>query len=144
MSKFSTLMETVQSTKMDRGRFLKAVKFVHLKLVELNKKYKNVSTSPNKSRLVTIEGTNREGWKSLDFVYSKEYRFYDSENRFHREGGEPAAIMKDQGVYYFVRGKEHRTDGPAVINLTKGYLQFWVNGKQLTEEEYLQHFDTDL
>lgn len=69
----------------------------------------------------------------------------------HRVGGPakiwgPAAISPNF-LGWFVEGKAHRTDGPAKIwgtsrrNNMNPLYEFWVKGRQMTEEEFLAHFD---
>lgn len=59
--------------------------------------------------------------------------------QLHREGG-PAVSSDSMKAWYF-HGKLHRTDGPALIRLqTVEDVQYWVNGKRLSEKEFLKHF----
>ena len=54
---------------------------------------------------------------------------------YHRVGG-PAVEVANCGKYWFQNGRRHRTDGPAV-EYANGDVEFWLNGKSLTEEEFL-------
>ena len=49
------------------------------------------------------------------------------DGRFHRTDG-PAVIRPDGGQEWWVNNQRHRTDGPAVIE-TNGKQAWWVNGK---------------
>jgi hypothetical protein len=50
----------------------------------------------------------------------------------HRIGG-PAINYKGNQKWY-LNGKQHREDGPAVINLD-GTEEWYINGKRLSEQE---------
>jgi len=47
--------------------------------------------------------------------------------RLHREDG-PAVIRHDGIKYWFLNGKRHREDGPALIR-ADGSKEWWLNGK---------------
>lgn len=55
----------------------------------------------------------------------------------HREDG--PAIENDDGKkqskVWYINGYKHRIDGPA-LEFSDGYKEWWINDKQLTEEEY--------
>jgi hypothetical protein len=60
------------------------------------------------------------------------YKYEDGEywylnGKWHREDG-PAVIYSDGHQEWWVNGKCHREDGPAVIG-SNGYQEWWVNGK---------------
>lgn len=90
------------------------------------------------------------------------WHFYDEKKRLHRYGG-PAEIERSRiswmlngefsrldGPAYIspkvltwvVRGKWHRTDGPAfVYRAMEDTTFFYINGKEMTREEYEKHFE---
>ena len=37
--------------------------------------------------------------------------------------------------WWYLNGKRHREDGPA-IEYANGYKEWWLNGKEVTEEEH--------
>lgn len=59
----------------------------------------------------------------------------------HRVGG-PASITYNGEVWYR-NGVLHRTDGPAVYNRSFNHKEYWVNGKEFSEEEFYRHFGDD-
>lgn len=144
MKKFPRLMKearTPSSVYMDRPRFLKALKYLHLEMAKLNKEYKEVNRTPLKSqRLVFVDGTHPEGYKSMSYLYGDEYNFFDENGKYHRIGG-PCYITSEI-AWWQVHGKYHREDGPAMVSLNTGVIQFWVNDKLMSEEEYLKHFES--
>ena len=50
----------------------------------------------------------------------------------HREDG-PAVIRADGTVGYWIHGLRHREDGPAIIR-ANGTVEYWVNGKLIHSE----------
>lgn len=86
-----------------------------------------------------------------EYIVQEEYfTFYytnQSMKQLHREDGPaiegyPSMIVLSD-VYFtqqwFVKGKRHRTDGPAIVNLkVDGSAEYawWLNGKEYTEEEF--------
>ena len=54
----------------------------------------------------------------------------------HRVGG-PAVVNADGGRVWYQDGLLHRLDGPAVISV-EGGQSWYINGKELTETEWLQ------
>ena len=54
--------------------------------------------------------------------------------KLHREDG-PAVIHSDGFKMWLIKGKLHREDGPAKI-WPDGYCEYYLNSKQLTEEEF--------
>lgn len=85
-----------------------------------------------------------------------EYR--DAEGQFHCPDG-PALICPDRATYWLVTGEDpygmpdwwfttrewwrhgklHRTDGPAVDRVGCA-VEYWVNGRRLTQKEFDQSF----
>ena len=53
----------------------------------------------------------------------------------HRTDG-PAVEFENGDKYWYLNDKRHRTDGPAVEH-SNGNKQWWINGVFLSEEEYL-------
>lgn len=84
-------------------------------------------------------------------------QYRDAENRLHNPDG-PAFIHPDKATYWLVtgrdpsekkdqwfgycswwlHGKRHRTDGPAVRD--DGRYEFWVGGRELTENEFRHRY----
>lgn len=82
--------------------------------------------------------------------------FYDSQGLPHNPDG-PATVFLDDAAYialtgksrwerdevlirsWYIHGNHHRTDGPA-IERSDGTVAYFVQGKQLTEEEFHQHY----
>jgi hypothetical protein len=51
--------------------------------------------------------------------------------------GAEVAFGKDNSVKYYLHGKLHRTDGPAVMRLhIEWYEEYWLDGKKLTKSEF--------
>jgi hypothetical protein len=61
--------------------------------------------------------------------------------KLHREDG-PAVEVRDIYKVWYINGKRHRTDGPAYES-HDGRKEWWINGIQLTEQEwkYQVHID---
>jgi len=51
----------------------------------------------------------------------------------HREDG-PAVIYSDGTQAWYINGKMHREDGPAVIIGDDGTQYWYLNGKRITDE----------
>jgi hypothetical protein len=64
--------------------------------------------------------------------------YKDENGEFHRLDG-PAIISKN-GQSWFKHGKRHRLDGPA-IKTNDGFVAYFVNGQQLSREEFLMFVD---
>lgn len=80
---------------------------------------------------------HREGDKPTQLKIG-EYGFeiYHKNGKLHREGDKPAS-MSISGHRWYKNGKRHRENGPAVI-YQNGKKEYWIEGKYLTEEEFLQ------
>ena|SRR6202167_2779422 len=65
----------------------------------------------------------------LDYGYCIEYYL---NGKSHREDG-PAVIRKDGTISYYLNGKSHREDGPAVIR-KDGTISYYLNGKSHRED----------
>ena len=52
----------------------------------------------------------------------------------HREDG-PAIEYADGDRYWFLNGKLHREDGPAIEH-SNGSREWWLNGKWMSEEQH--------
>jgi len=48
------------------------------------------------------------------------------------------AYISDECIVYFIEDKYHRLDGPARI-FKSGYEQYWINGRQLSKEDFEKH-----
>jgi hypothetical protein len=53
----------------------------------------------------------------------------------HRTDG-PAVVYEDGSCEYWIANKRHREDGPALIN-SNGRQEWWINDMPYTEEEFL-------
>ena len=60
--------------------------------------------------------------------------YFNQHGRIHRVHG-PAVIHRD-GSQWCANGVRHRTDGPAVVMADGRHIEWWLNGKMLTEQEY--------
>ena len=56
--------------------------------------------------------------------------------KYHRTDG-PAIEYINGDKHWFLNGKRHRTDGPA-IEYYNGTKYWYINGVELSEEEYLR------
>lgn len=56
---------------------------------------------------------------------------------YHREGG-PARIWVDGSEEWYIRGKCHRRDGPAITNTDTGIINWRINGNYVDSYEELQ------
>jgi hypothetical protein len=56
------------------------------------------------------------------------------DGKLHREDG-PAVEFADGGKSWWLNGELHREDGPAV-EFADGGKEWWLNDKRLTEEEF--------
>ena len=57
---------------------------------------------------------------------------YYLNGKLHREDG-PAVIYPDGRICYYLNGKYHREDGPAIIR-TDGTIEYYLNDKEITKE----------
>jgi len=64
--------------------------------------------------------------------YPSGNRYYYLNGKRHREDG-PAIIQCDGTIDYYLNGKLHREDGPAII-LTDGTVFYYINDKEITKE----------
>jgi len=53
----------------------------------------------------------------------------------HRDDG-PAVTNSEGDEEWYRYGKRHREDGPAVISFNGKLKQWWINGKQLNQEQF--------
>ena len=67
-------------------------------------------------------------------VYAGGDKYWYLNGKLHREDG-PAVEYADGSKYWFLNGKYHREDGPA-LEYTDGYKLWYLNGKHLTQEEH--------
>jgi|14_taG_2_1085336.scaffolds.fasta_scaffold94655_2 hypothetical protein len=63
-------------------------------------------------------------------------KLWSLNGKVHREDG-PAAEYADGKRHWFAFGVLHREDGPA-IELPEGIRCFYLNGKKLTPDEFLE------
>jgi outer membrane lipoprotein-sorting protein len=62
-------------------------------------------------------------------------RWYNKDEKLHRDDDEPAAIYYDGTKYWYKNGKLHRENGPAAI-FASGYEEYWVNGVLQPDPKY--------
>jgi hypothetical protein len=67
-------------------------------------------------------------------VYADGDKFWFLNGKYHREDG-PAVEDSDGSKAWYLNGKLHREDGPA-FEYSGGRKSWWLNGKHLTEEEF--------
>lgn len=67
-------------------------------------------------------------------VYSDGSKYWYLEGKPHREDG-PAVEHSDGSKIWSLNGKLHREDGPAV-EYSDGHKAWYLEGKNLTEEEF--------
>lgn len=81
--------------------------------------------------------------KSKVKIYdNKVYEVYEDENgNFHRESG-PAVINENGDKHWYLHGKLHRIDGPAIEwskHGSKKINQWWIEGKLYSKKEFNNH-----
>jgi hypothetical protein len=106
--------------------------------IELTNGYKEWFFHGNRHRI--------NGPSAINFNY-REWRIHD---QLHREDG-PAVEWSSGDKEWFFHGNRHRIDGPAidcvygpeiesengtVIERVKGYTEWWVQGVQLSKQEF--------
>ena len=68
-------------------------------------------------------------------------RFKNEKGEFHRTDG-PAIEYNNGFKAWFINGLRHRIDGPAIVynknSLFYGDIEYYLNGKKYSEEEYEQ------
>lgn len=64
------------------------------------------------------------------------------DGKLHREDG-PACTYRNGTKEWYRDGTRHRVDGPAVEYPDGLMDQYWVNGQQLTEEEFYLYVDQE-
>jgi hypothetical protein len=67
-------------------------------------------------------------------VYADGDKFWFLNGKYHREDG-PAVEDSDGSKAWYLNGKLHREDGPA-FEWANGYKGWYLNGQLLTEEEF--------
>jgi hypothetical protein len=67
-------------------------------------------------------------------TFGNEY-WYNEEQELHREN-EPAVVYIGGAKMYFVNGRKHREDGPAID--FKNIKEWYIDGVQYSEEEFLR------
>jgi len=55
---------------------------------------------------------------------------------FHREDG-PAREFANGSNEWFIHGRLHRVDGPAINWVVSGDKEWWLDGIEMTEQEWL-------
>jgi hypothetical protein len=68
-------------------------------------------------------------------VYEDGGKFWFLNGKLHREDG-PAVEYANGDKFWYINDKRHREDGPAV-ELANGRKYWYLNGKELTEKEFL-------
>ena len=62
------------------------------------------------------------------------YKEWWLNNMLHRNGG-PAIEHINGDVEYYENGLRHRTDGPALSFNCGEHQEYWLSGKQVTEQD---------
>ena len=70
--------------------------------------------------------------------YRSGAKFWYQNDQLHRLDG--SAIEYSHSKYWYQYGLLNREDGPAV-ECSDGYKEYWVDGKNLTEEEFVHWCD---
>ena len=65
---------------------------------------------------------------------------YYLNGRLHRTDG-PAIERADGGKAWWVNGRLHRTDGPA-IERADGYKEWYINGKKYSEQSFNEYIES--
>ena len=76
---------------------------------------------------------HREDGPAIEYTDGDKHWYKNG--KLHRTDG-PAIEYADGAKYWYINGLLHRTDGPAVISF--GTQEWYINGKQLTEEQFNQ------
>lgn len=61
--------------------------------------------------------------------------WYDSDNKLHREGDQPAIALRCGYKAYYTHGKLNRLTGPAIIHADGGG-EYWLDGFWMTMEQH--------
>jgi len=78
---------------------------------------------------------HREDGPAVEFAQGSKYWY--KHGRRHRNNG-PAVELINGFKEWFKEGKRHRLDGPASELVRFDFKQYWIEGKEYTEEEYLR------
>jgi hypothetical protein len=73
-------------------------------------------------------------------VYNNGDKYWFLNGKLHREDG-PAVEYSDGCASWYLNNKLHREDGPA-IDHSNGDTYWWLNGEHLTEEEFNERMAT--
>ena len=74
-------------------------------------------------------------------VYADGYKYWYLDGKRHREDG-PAVKCADGSKEWYLNGKRHRKDGPAIEDASGGKSWF-LNGKSYSEEEWKKLVNTN-
>jgi len=74
----------------------------------------------------------KEPLPEIDSIGSMYWR--NKDGQMHREGA-PAITWRDGSEFWYLYGFLHKLDGPAVMYANQN-TQWWINGKQYTQEKY--------
>ena len=81
-------------------------------------------------------------YNDLDkYQYNDENVLYCKKNIkiLHNPYGPAMINVYKNTVYYYIEGKLHRLDGPAIIYKKIGREEYYINNKYLTKEEFEIH-----
>ena len=86
---------------------------------------------------------HREGGPAVIWAHGKKEWFLNGKR--HRLDG-PAIIFAEGAEYWFKNNELHREDGPAIyfIHGEKQWLQWWLNGFNLTKEEWWERLPHEM
>ena len=62
-------------------------------------------------------------------------KWIDENGHYHRDNGLPAVEEKSGFKAYYLHGKRHRIDGPAVISVIMNKNFWWLDGKNIDSKE---------
>lgn len=63
-------------------------------------------------------------------------RYYNEDQELHREDGPAYHSYLTGTKAWYLYGEKHNEKGPAVIYGDCGAVQYWIKGKQISEEEF--------
>lgn len=87
------------------------------------------------SRVVTIQ-LDCGGWRTVADGVTE--RWYDRNGQPHRGDNKPAVVSPYEEVYY-VRGRLHRTDGPAICYHSSNSYAWYVKDVRIESWEQLSY-----
>ena len=90
-------------------------------------------TNKSKKKENTKPDINEDGYAKVEVMLNGDIRKYDEKGQFHNDKG-PATITCDGTATWYIHGRKHRLDGPAIEG-RYGYHEYWVDGSQIYWKE---------